>query len=228
LLTGFLVKTGGQMPTALERQSVVGCTLDGTAYEFEIINHAGLIDLNGADPRLLRIGFVALGLSPELATQYADKTTKFRASAQNGVASMAIGELRKGALIERISELADIVGNDKFDLGAALAVFTVSTRTMSINSELSPENLQRPLLAIGDPAVRDWALSREKSSNLTVQVIRHGNIEAKRTFSFSLFQVAMRGGVTVDEMDEQRLTPSSKPIVARSRCLDVFASWVTA
>jgi len=114
---------------------------------FRYTNHAGLIDLNAAGGDLLKSGFGALGFPPVEAEQLAELALDFRtAHARESPGASMVEELPvgglKGALFESMAELTDFPGMGNTPLHKLSRVFTVQSRSGTLDKARASHPLQ--------------------------------------------------------------------------------------
>lgn len=116
-------------------------------YSFEYINHAGLIDINAAGVPLLALGFESLGTSQAMSKELAQLVVRFRSPpiSQNIDNAVATGAGVKGDLkfawFEAVEELYDFVALSEIDELALKRVFTVHSRSGTLDILRSPPEL---------------------------------------------------------------------------------------
>jgi general secretion pathway protein K len=238
-MNGFLILLTGALADSLENEptrgmasgGTVSCELDQVGHDAVVINHAGLIDINSADQKMLVVGYLALGLARPAAERAAQLTALSRLPAlavSDDLRRQAGPAPLKFALFETVAELADIVGNDRFDLARALGIFTVQTRTASINPDLAPKDIVAALDRLHDPAITPWLQSSERSNYVTIVARRHGSVELERTAVFDI-AAATPSRVSrvqfVDRISRSEKAPAEKH---RTPCLSLFfqqAGW---
>ncbi len=124
------------------------CRVNKYSILSRVTDHAGLVDLNTSDPKLLSHGFVALGVSASKAAILAEATVSYRRMdiQEQTVSDGIIGATGyKHAPFEDTAELRDFIDIKPFTRGQIERVFTVDSRRASIVPEKAPSILRAAL-----------------------------------------------------------------------------------
>lgn len=117
------------------------CRIGDYLFLLRVTDHAGLVDLNTADQKLLEHGFVALGLEAGKARILAQAATEYRQinPLEQTLSESVIGPLGlKHAPFEDILELRDFPDVKPFTQHEIARVFTVDSRGATIFPGKSP------------------------------------------------------------------------------------------
>ena len=184
LPTGPAVADGSAAPVALASLSAAHDRDAGTAaascedgsgtISVRTIDHSGLIDLNAASPKLMRIGFVALGFEDTDADALARATLAHRMRGtrwDDGGITIMHGP--KGAPLESVHELTDLVPVRSVDGRILHRTFTVRSGSGALRIDRAPEHVVRAVrltAAQDEPFVVEGGPDRRPA--LTVEVER--------------------------------------------------------
>lgn len=151
----------------------VACRSGEFSFDIRVQDHAGLIDLNAADKRLLALGFKSLGFEQQTAEELAEAATQFRDSAGQSSEvfrprSSAGPAEDKQAPFESVSELNEFPALASIPLRTLHAIFTVNSKRGAIIAGRAPIRLRAALA--GSPSASGFQGSVDTLA-FTVEVV---------------------------------------------------------
>jgi len=123
------------------------CQFPDISIRAELRELGGLIDLNGANERLLAIGFQAIGITDSSASVLARSVLAYRSRNTQFQIELGVepsGGFKNG-LFETVAELHDFESLRSLSLHELQRVFTVHNRSASINYTLASADLKEAL-----------------------------------------------------------------------------------
>ncbi|ESZ31785.1 hypothetical protein X733_19955 [Mesorhizobium sp. L2C067A000] len=166
--------TGDQVTEKLPLDSTpAACRSGQYSFVLRVQDHAGLIDLNAADDRLLGLGFAALGFEQQMAGELAKAAMRFRDSAKlfAGLpqARSPVGPPEdKEAPFESVSELQEFSALAQIPLRNLQGIFTVNSKRGTVSSDRAPRRLRAVL--VGGPNASVVAGATDVSA-YTVEIV---------------------------------------------------------
>lgn len=135
----------GLWPAAWKQNfEAVACRSGAFSFEVQVQNHAGLIDLNASDRRNLALGFMSVGLSPDISGSLADMVIRSRSPASIfGLVSSVQSETEsnKHAPFESVSELQEFTLISAVPLADLYGIFTVNSKQGAVDLDDAPKAL---------------------------------------------------------------------------------------
>jgi general secretion pathway protein K len=189
---------------------------------FSFINHSGLIDLNGAPPELMQLGFQALGMDSSLAADFAQEALRYR-SAEQGKEGGEDSRYKR-APFETVFELADLTSGEKRIDGTLLfeiapAVFSVHSETGIIDVNQLQGRLRAQVQKIGTRGAPFLVENAGRLPALTVRarVFRTGRVIIAGTGIFTV-NISEEGTElrTLEPLRLESINPEAGPVAIQA------------
>jgi len=205
------------------------CIYPDFTLQVQVLTLEGLIDLNAASEKLLKIGFLAVNVPQRQAAEIAKAVIAFRsrrAQLVSGIGTIPNGGLKHG-LIESVVELHDFEQLRQISLGQLERIFTVHKRSATLTFGQAVEELKIAINSVRSSEIDLPFLKNTSGSRRSIYLHVRARLSEKTWFGYST-TIRIGRDQKPEQLDHSRQIISaglekrrSVPI-DQSACADLF------